>query len=90
MNVRTKVMFPGVKNSQKIRVLVDGFGMYMRVCELPNICTSNHRAAIESAMISLSSSIAAGNQITGFASGVMVYDDKMQNTRVDVQIDLVN
>jgi len=88
--MRTKVMFPGVKNSQKIRVLVDGFGMYMRVQDVDSICTGKHRAAIYSALTTLGSSIAAGNKITGFASGVSVYDDKMQDTRVDVQVDLVN
>lgn len=88
-NMRTKTMFPGIKNSQKIRIMLDGFGMYMRVCDIPNICTGKHRAAVESAMCTLASSIVAGQKITGFGSGITVYNDKMQPTRIDTQIDLV-
>jgi hypothetical protein len=83
-------MFPGIKNSQKIRIMVDGFGMYMRVSDIPNICTSTHRAAVESGMCTLSSSIVAGHKITGFGSGIVVYNDKIQPTRVDIQIDLID
>lgn len=87
--MRTKTMFPGIKNSQKIRVMLDGFGMYMRVCDIPNICTGKHRAAVESAMLTIASSFATGRGISGFSSGITVYDDKMQSTRIDTQIDLV-
>ena len=87
--MRTKVMYPGLTNSQKIRVMVDGFGMYMRVKDIQNICTANHRAAIDSALLSLASSLVCGNKITGFASGITVYDSKLVPTRVDVQVDLI-
>ena len=87
--MRTKVMYPGLTNSQKIRVMVDGFGMYMRVKDIQNICTMTHRAAIDSAVLELASSLVRGDKITGFASGITVYDSKLVPTRVDVQVDLV-
>lgn len=88
--MRTKILYPGIKNSQKIRIMVDGFGFYTTVKDITNICTMTHRAAVESAMTTLASCIAKGQKITGFGSGVTVYNDKMQPTRVDTQIDLVN
>lgn len=87
--MRTKVLFPGVKNSQKIRVMVDGFGMYMKVSDISNICTLTHRSAIESAMTTLASCLEKGQRISGFGSGISVYDGKMESVRVDVQIDMV-
>ena len=88
--MRTRTLYPGFKNSQKIRIMIDGFGMYMRVCDIPNICTSKHRAAVESAMCTLSSSIVAGQKITGFSCGITVYNDKCEPTRVDTSVDLVS
>lgn len=88
--MRTRTLFSGVKNSQKIRVIVDGFGMYMKVADIQNICTITHRSAIESAMTTLASCIEKGQKITGFGSGITVYGDKMESVRIDVQIDLVN
>ena len=86
--MRTKVMFPGVKNSQKIRVIVDGVGFYTRVCEIPNICTTKHMVAVESALVSLSESIKKGDNITGYGSHVEVILDGA-STMVPVQVDIV-
>lgn len=88
--MRTKVAYPGLKNSQKIRIIVDGFGFYTTVRDVEKICTSTHRAAVDSALVSLSSSISAGNKFRGFGSGITVYDDKLKSVRVDVQIDLMD
>lgn len=88
--MRTKIAFPGIKNSQKIRVMVAGVGFYTRIKDITNICTSTHRAAVESALLSLSSAIVTGRQISGFGSTIVVYDHKMSPTRVDVQVDLVD
>jgi hypothetical protein len=86
--MRTKVLYAGVKNSQKIRVMVDGFGMYMRVQDIDNICTRSHRNAVTCAMASLAKDLFNGKKVSGFGSGVTVYNDKMESVRVDVQIDL--
>lgn len=88
--MRTRVEFPGIKNSQKIRVIINGFGMYMCVKDIRNICTGTHRAAINSAMCSLSADIVAGKKISGFGSNIVVYDAHMTPTRHDVQVDLVS
>lgn len=88
--MRTKVMYPGLSNNQKIRIMVDGFGMYMRVKDIQNICTMTQRTAVDSALLTLASSLVRGNKITGFASGIKVYNDKLVPTRVDVQIDLIS
>ena len=87
--MRTKVMYPGLTNSQKIRVMIDGFGMYMRVKDIQNICTMTHRAAIDSAVLKLASSQVHGDKITSFGSSITVYDSKLVPTRVDVQVDLI-
>lgn len=88
--MRTKIAFPGIKNSQKIRVMVAGVGFYTRVKDVTNICTSTHRAAVESALLSLSSTIVTGRQISGFGSNVVVYDSKMRGESIAVQVDLVD
>ena len=88
--MRKRAIYPGFKNSQKIRIMIDGFGMYMRISDISNICTGKHRSAVESAMCTLSSRIVAGHKINGFGSGIVVYDDKMQPTRIDTQVDLIS
>ena len=91
--MRTKALYPGIKNSQKIRIMIDGFGIYTTVANIPNICTTTHRTAIESAMLSLASSlphIVTGKKITGLGSGITVYNGKMESVRHDVQVDLVS
>ena len=88
--MRTKALYSGIKNSQKIRIMIDGFGIYTTVANIPNICTTTHRTAIESAMLSLASSIVTGKKITGFGSGITVYNGKMESVRHDVQVDLVS
>ena len=45
--MRTKQMYESFKNSQKIRIMVNGFGMYMQIKDIPNICTTIHRVAVE-------------------------------------------
>ena len=88
--MRTKVMFPGIKNSQKIRVIVDSVGFYTTVAEIPQICTTKHFVAVESALKSLSKGITEGQEITGF--GTNVPSLKVGGEEIDivsVQVDLV-
>jgi hypothetical protein len=88
IEMRTKTLFPGLKNSQRIRVMVAGFGMYMTVADTTDICTSNHNAAVFSALTTLSRDIQNGKKISGFGTNVTVYDSKMNASQIDVQIDL--
>ena len=87
--MRTKTIFPGLSNNQKIRIMVDGFGMYMRVKDIDNICTTKHRSAVNAAVFALGANIKSGQKITGFGTGLTVYNEKLESVRVDVQVDLV-
>jgi len=89
IEMRTKTLFPGLKNSQRIRVIVGGFGMYMTVADTTDICTGIHNTAVWSALNTLSKDIQDGKKISGFGTNVTVYDGKMNATQIDVQIDLV-
>ena len=45
--MRTKTLIHGFKNSQKIRVMIDGLGLYMTVGEIADrFATTPHRAAV--------------------------------------------
>jgi hypothetical protein len=82
--MRTKQIYESFKNSQKIRIMVNGFGMYMQIKDIPNICTTIHRVAVEATLVEMDmfNSLGLGKTIT-------VYDSKMNPVSVDVQIDLV-
>jgi hypothetical protein len=87
--MRTKQVIVGLNNNQKIRIMVDGFGMYMQVKNLDSICTSTHRWAVDSALVRLVSAIKKDSLTTGFGSRINVYNSKMESVSVDVQVDLV-
>ena len=82
--MRTKQVVAGLKNTQKIRVMVDGFGMYMQVKDVENICTTNQRTAVLTAL-----QYTSAQKITGFGKRFTVYNGKMESVSVDVQVDLV-
>ena len=45
--MRTKTLINGFKNSQKIRVIIDGMGIYMTVGEISDkFATTPHRIAV--------------------------------------------
>jgi hypothetical protein len=45
--MRTKTLINGFKNSQKIRVMIDGLGLYMTVGEISDrFATTKHRVAV--------------------------------------------
>lgn len=53
--MRTKTFIDGFKNSQKIRVMFEGFGVYTTVIGVTEVfATSTHRAAACDALIKLS------------------------------------
>jgi hypothetical protein len=87
--MRTKQVIAGLNNNQKIRIMVDGFGMYMQVKNLDSICTSTHRWAVDSALVRLVSAMKKDSLTTGFGSRINVYNSKMESVSVDVQVDLV-
>jgi len=87
--MRTKQVIAGLNNSQKIRIMVDGFGMYMTVRNVESICTTTHRWAVESALVRLVSAMKKDSSTTGFGSRINVYNGKMESVSVDIQVDLV-
>ena len=45
--MRTKTLIHGFKNSQKIRVMIDGMGLYMTIGEISEcLATTPHRVAV--------------------------------------------
>jgi hypothetical protein len=45
--MRTKTLIHGFKNSQKIRVMIDGLGLYMTIGDLADrFVTTHHRVAV--------------------------------------------
>ena len=83
--MRTKQMFQGLNNTQKIRFFMDGVGMFCKVQDVENICTAKHRVALSSALNHIgytnwSAKVMNKPGITGFASTFH---------GVDVQVDLI-
>lgn len=48
--MRKQQIVSGMNNSQKIRFMIDGFGMYCKVSDIENFATSSHRVAVISAL----------------------------------------
>jgi hypothetical protein len=76
--MRTKQLYPGIGNSQKIRVILNGVGIYTTVAATQSIfATTNHRLAVESALSKISSN---GGLISGYSS---------RWNGIDFQVDLM-
>ena len=84
-SMRTKTLYKGLKNSQKIRIMINGFGFYTKVGDIDNICTAVHRNAIRCVLMSLANKKAQGEKITGFGTNVIA---NCYPEYIDVQIDL--
>lgn len=82
--MRTKRLIDGLNNSQRIRVIVNGVGFYCTVEEATNMPFTEQRVAVWNALTHI-----ATERITGFAYRSAFYNDKMERTFVDVQVDLV-
>ena len=83
--MRTKSVILGFKNSQKIRVIIDGVGIYMTVGETTSrFATTAHYQAVETTL-----HLMARDKITGMGHRVGVYDFNMNKVNVDVQVDIL-
>jgi len=83
--MRTKSVIKGLKNSQKIRVIVDGVGLYMTVGDTDSIfSTTSHRSAVQHTLHMMVS-----ENCGGISHAVTMYDGKLNRTSVNVQVDLV-
>ena len=83
--MRTKAIVAGLKNSQKIRVILDGVGIYMTVKDTDHMfATTKHREAVMCTLHLL-----AKDKVTGMGHRTTHYDDNMKRFEVDVQVDLL-
>jgi hypothetical protein len=78
--MRMKQVIKGLKNSQRIRVIVDGVGIYMTVGQTESsFATANHRIAVQNTL-----ELMVAENCGGIAHTVEASDK-----RVAVQVDLV-
>ena len=83
--MRTKQVIKGLKNRQQIRVMLDGVGLYMTVGEVDNrFATISHRIAVEQTL-----NLMVTEGCGGISHRITVYDGKMNQKSVDVQVDLI-
>jgi hypothetical protein len=87
--MRKQQIIPGMNNSQKIRFMVNGFGMYCKVSDIENFATSSHRVAVLSALQHLQCDrelafSTCKSKPTGFGTRSV-----FQGVDIDVQVDLV-
>lgn len=78
-----KRLIAGIKNSARIRVIVNGVGMSITVAQINDIVFTNHRVAV---WRTLETCVNQG--LCGLSQRVSVYDEKMNSTSVDVQVDI--
>jgi hypothetical protein len=83
--MRTKQLITGLKNSQKIRVILNGVGMYMQVKDLPSaFAFTDQRVAVCNAVEHIGT-----QRLQGYGKSYEVYDNQMKKTILDLQVDLV-
>jgi hypothetical protein len=87
--MRKQQIVSGMNNSQKIRFIVNGFGMYCKVSDIENFATSPHRVAVISALQHLQcdrdlhKSTGRKDMPTGFGTR-----STFQGVDIDVQVNL--
>ena len=79
-----KRLIPGIKNSTKFRAIINGVGIHMTVAQLNDMVFSSQRAAV---WRTLESCVNSGAK--GLAQNIVVYDEKMNPTNVEVQVNLI-
>lgn len=83
--MRTKQLIWGLNNTQKFRAIVNGVGFIMNVKDLESkFVFTSQRVAVWMAL-----ETCARENITGFSKTYTNYDNKMNLTKVDVQVDLI-
>jgi hypothetical protein len=82
--MREKRIIAGLNNSQRVRVIVNGVGFYTTVKGMTEMCFTEQRVAVWTALERI-----AREGIGGLASRTSVYDSRMQKMDIDFQVDLV-
>jgi hypothetical protein len=84
--MRRRQVIKGFKNSQRIRVILDGIGFNSTVQDALEGPFTIQNTVIQ---IALEKLINGSPKSTGFATRVTTYDSKMRAKDFDIQIDLL-
>jgi hypothetical protein len=82
--MRTKQIVQGLKNSQRIRAIVNGVGFYTTVQDALAGPFTTQTSAVNVVLHEIGS-----NKITGVGRSVKVYNSYMEAVVFNIQIDLV-
>ena len=82
--MRTKQIISGLKNSQRVRVILNGIGFYTTVQGVTEMVFSEQRVIVYNAL-----ELIGREKIQGYGGQNRVYDSKMNVVTFDVQVNLV-
>ena len=83
--MRRPAVIPGLKNSQRIRVILDGVGVYMTVGDTANnFATTKHQVAVQNTL-----RLMVLERCGGMGHTIKVYNDTLTPATVQVQVDLM-
>ena len=82
--MRRKAIIQGLKNSQKIRVIVEGGGFHTTVEGMTEMLFTEQRVAVWQAL-----EVIARDKLQGYGGQSRVYDYKMIAKNIDFQVNLV-
>ena len=82
--MRRKAIIPGLKNSQRIRVIVNGVGFHTTVQGVTEMVFSEQRVIVYNAL-----ELIGREKIQGYGGQNRVYDSKMNVVTFDVQVNLL-
>jgi hypothetical protein len=82
--MRTKQLIRGLKNSQRIRVILNNVAFFTTSGGTDDIMYYNQRFAVRFVLERM-----VNEKITGLATTVLWYNEKMESERIQVQVDLV-
>lgn len=82
--MQAKRIIPGLKNSQRFRVILNGVGFMTTVADMSNMPFRNQRVAVWQAM-----AVVAREKIQGYGGTTRMFDHNMKEESFDVQVDLM-
>jgi hypothetical protein len=82
--MRSKQIIKGLKNSQKIRVILNGVGFYTTVQGATEMCFTDQRVTVWNAL-----EVIGREKLQGYGGSNRVYDEKMIPVTIGFQINLV-
>ena len=82
--MKRKQIIQGLKNSQRIRVIVNGVGFNTTVQDATEMPFSDQRVAVWNAL-----EVISREKIQGFGGQTKVYDGKMKVVNIDFQVNLL-